>query len=105
MSEDPKDTAEASIRFLEGLMGRSLNAIERLEIEKAHAKSADERAQMARELAALEELTMSPIEKRLRAIAFRKKLKARQGTIAPDFNTLYEKKAALDRKQTGHDGK
>jgi hypothetical protein len=103
MCDGLNDTPESAVRYVEELLGRSLTAIERLELEKVHAESADERAKLARESAALRELTMSPIEKRLRAIAFRKKLKARQGTIAPDFDALYKKKAQLDRKQIGHD--
>ena len=41
---------------------------------------------------------MHPAEKRLRFVAFKKKLKMRQGTFMQDFETLYKMKAEMDRK-------
>ncbi len=105
MSDATNDGLNSAIRLIEEIIGRPLNAIQRLEFEKAFAESANGRDRAARELAALRELTMSPIEKRLRAIAFRKRLKARQGSISPDFEALYKKKAELDRKLLHDDEK
>jgi hypothetical protein len=44
---------------------------------------------------------MNPIARKQAAVAFMKRLKTRQGTIAPDLEALYKEKAEFDRKLLG----
>src|SRR5262249_55070360 len=94
MSED-KSPLGFYIRYLEIVLRRKLTDAELAFVEKS-------KPNIAKEIAALRELAKGPFEKRLDAVAFKKRLKARQGTIMPDFEALYKKKAELDQGLADH---
>jgi hypothetical protein len=91
MSEGPKTPLDFYICWVERHLRRPITAEERSCLEKAELD-------IPREIAALRELSKGPIEKRFDAVVFKKKLKARQGTIMPDFEVLYKKKADIERQ-------
>ncbi len=75
MTEDPRDNVEIWIRAIEKHRGITLTKEQRASFEQRFIEN----------------------KKRREANAFMDKFKDRQGTIFPDFNALYEKKAELDR--------
>jgi hypothetical protein len=93
---DPWDDVEYAIRFFETeIIGRKMSADERSAFENAHRENAPARARLREE--------MNPMLRARATLAFMKQLKARQGTVTPDFNALYQKKSELDRKLMGDD--
>ena len=82
MSEAPKDFLEFSIWRREKRLGRTLSVEERTAHIKTYRKI----------------LERDPMMRARATLAFMRKLKVRQGTIPPDFEALYKKKADMDRK-------
>ena len=82
------------LRRLQQELGRPLTEEERDTFESAKFKM---------DLVAVEEMIMNALAVRRETplAKFIRKLMARQGTIPPDFEALYKKKAELDRKLLG----
>lgn len=90
MSDD-EDWIEA-LRQIEREIGRPLTASERSSLAAAKPGLVKMLAERNSAVPAHHEKTV---------LGFMRKLMARQGTSIPDFDTLYQKKAALDRKLFG----
>ena len=86
------------LRSIEKELGRPLSADERERFDQLRPEIERVSAEFKNKLEAnLEAHEKNPL------VAFLRKLMARQGTIAPDFDSLYAKKAELDRKLLGSD--
>lgn len=90
MRDGEKDRLEFVIRFLEEAIGRRLTDDERRDVEQ--------RQPDFEQLFSEPRDRIDPMVRARKTLAFMRKLRTRQGTIAPDFDLLYKKKADLDHK-------
>ena len=94
MSESPKDELAFVILQIEMQKGRRLSDKERLAWETANKKT----IRLLYEEYQRKPSKWSQIARKRKSASFSEKLKTRQGTIMPDFEALYKKKADIDRR-------
>ena len=90
MRDGEKERLAFVIRFLEEAIGRRLTDEERLDVEQRQP----EFEQLFNEAPD----RIDPMARARMTLDFMRKLRTRQGSITPDFEALYKKKAELDRK-------
>jgi hypothetical protein len=91
MTQDDDRLWEATMRHIEKERGYPLSTQERKELDGLRKDVERFMAEATNKIkAAAEARRHDPL------IAFMQKLKDRQGTITPDFDTLYRRKAELD---------
>jgi hypothetical protein len=88
MSDEHAGDLDEIIRRFETAWGRPLTAQERADFAKAHEENAPQRE--------LFRLAHNPMARARATLDFMRRLKKRQGTIMPDFDALYRRKAELD---------